>query len=282
VYSDQTGHFPTTSSSGNNQVFVLYDYDSNSIHAVPMASKTAQDILAAYTSTANTLIKAGLRPKLQRMDNECSAVLKQFMETQNIQYQLVPPGVHRANAAERAIRMFKNHFIAGLATTDPNFPMHLWDRLLPQAVITLNLLRTSRINPNLSAYAQVFGQCNFAAHPLAPPGTHLLVHEKPDQRASWAPHAVDGWYIGPSLQHYRCHKVWIWSSKHERVSDTVTWLPKTALVPLPTTAELIQAHPTTATSRRPHACTNLGTTRRHITTTNTYYCTTRNTNPATN
>jgi hypothetical protein len=166
---------------------------------------------------------------------------KRYMDSENIQYQLVPPGVHRANSAERAIRTFKNQFIAGLATTDPDFPMHLWDKLVPQAIITLNLLRTSRINPQLSAYTQVFGQYNFAAHPLAPPGTHILIHEKPDQRASWAPHAVDAWYIGPSLQHYRYHRTWVWASRHERVSDTVTWLPKPAPIPSPTIEELILA-----------------------------------------
>jgi hypothetical protein len=90
-----------------------------------MPTKTAADILAAYTSVVNTLIHAGLRPKLQQMDNEYSNILKRYMDTESIQYQLVPPGVHRANSAERAIRMFKNHFIAGLATTDPSFPMHL-------------------------------------------------------------------------------------------------------------------------------------------------------------
>jgi hypothetical protein len=206
IFSDQTGKFPTTSSQGNTQLFVLYDFDSNSIHAIPMPTKSGPDILTAYTTVVNTLIAAGLRPKLQRLDNECSGALQQFMATENIAFQLVPPGVHRANTAERAIRTFKNHFISGLCTTDPKFPLHLWDRLVPQALITLNLLRASRINPNLSAYAQVFGQYNFSAHPLAPPGTHFLIHEKPHNRASWAPHALDAWYLGPALNHYRCHR----------------------------------------------------------------------------
>jgi hypothetical protein len=47
-------------------------------------------------------------------------------------YQLVPPHCHRTNAAERAIRIFKEHFKSGLATVDPDFPVHLWDRILPQ------------------------------------------------------------------------------------------------------------------------------------------------------
>jgi hypothetical protein len=68
----------------------------------------------------------------------------------NIAYQLVPPHCHRRNAAEHAIRTFKEHFVAGLSSVDPSFPMHLWDRLLPQAEITSNLLRTSRLHPQLN------------------------------------------------------------------------------------------------------------------------------------
>ena len=53
---------------------------------------------------------------------------------------------------------------------DPDFPLHQWDQLIEQAVITLNLLRPARINPSLSAYAYLFGNFNYAATPIAPPG----------------------------------------------------------------------------------------------------------------
>jgi hypothetical protein len=55
--------------------------------------------------------------------------------------------------------------------------MHLWCRLIPQADIALNLLRGSRVNPKLSAYAQVHGHFDFNRTPLAPPGTFVLCHE---------------------------------------------------------------------------------------------------------
>ena len=86
--------------------------------------------------------------------------------------------MHRRNAAERAIRTYKNHLLAGIATCHPDFPLTEWDRLIDQCNITINLLRTSRINPNLSAYAYLNGNYNFNAHPLAPPGTKVLVHHK--------------------------------------------------------------------------------------------------------
>jgi hypothetical protein len=143
IFRDQTGRFILPSSTGNTQLMVVYDYDSNYIHAEPMKSKTGPAIIAAYKRVHQNLFAAGLRPRLQRLENECSQQLKTFMNEQVIDFQLVSPDNHRRNAAERAIRTFKNHFIAGLCSTEKNFPMHLWDRLLPQAILTLNLLRGS-------------------------------------------------------------------------------------------------------------------------------------------
>ena len=232
VFTDQTGRFIVPSSGGNTQLLIVYDYDSNYIHAEPMKSKTAKEILQAYQRAHKKLVEAGLHPRLHRLDNEASAILKQFMHDEQEDYQLVPPGIHRRNAAERAIRTYKNHFIAGLCTTHPDFPLHLWDRLIEQATLTLNLLRGSRINPKLSAWAQVNGHFDFNRTPIAPPGTHVLVHEKPADRRTWAPHAVDAWYLGPAMESYRCYRTYVWATHAERITDTLTW--KKTTVPIPT------------------------------------------------
>jgi hypothetical protein len=105
--------------------------------------------------------------------------LKNFFTVNNIAYQLVPPHCHRSNAAERAIRTFKEHFLAGLSSFDPSFPMHLWDRLLPQVEITLNLLRTSRLHPQLSAAAHCHELVDYNKTAFAPPGCKIITHEKP-------------------------------------------------------------------------------------------------------
>ena len=55
------------------------------------------------------------------MDNEESTDLKTTMKLIYLDYQLVPLHQHRRNAAEKAIRPFKNHFIAGLCLLDPKF-----------------------------------------------------------------------------------------------------------------------------------------------------------------
>ena len=171
------------------------------------------------------MVAPGLRPRLHTLDNEASTSLKEFLTAEHVEYQLVPPHIHRRNSAERAIQTFKNHFIAGLASTDPNFPLSNWRRLLPQAELTLNLLRPSRLNPKLSAYAQLEGAFDFNRTPLAPPGTRVIVHEKPNQRRTWAPHGIDGWYIGPALDHYQCYRVWIPSTHAERIMDTIQFFP---------------------------------------------------------
>jgi hypothetical protein len=237
IYTDQTGRFVTPSLSGNEYLLVLYDYDSNYVHAEPLRNRKGPAILAAYKSATAILRRAGLHPKLQRLDNEASEALKTYMTDSAIDFQLAPPQIHRRNAAERAIRTFKNHFVAGLCSTDTGFPLNLWDTLVPQALLTLNLMRSSRINPRLSAHAQIYGAFDYNRTPLAPPGCKVLVHEKPSVRGTWAPHAVDGWYLGPALAHYRCYTVWVWDTASTRVSDTVEWFPQHVTMPALSSAD---------------------------------------------
>jgi hypothetical protein len=87
---------------------------------------------------------------------------------------LPSPQHHRRSAAERAIRTFKEHFVAGLSSVDHTFPLHLWDRLLPQTEITLNLLRTSRLHPQLSATVQFRGLVDYNKTAFSPPGCKII------------------------------------------------------------------------------------------------------------
>ena len=149
---------PTSIGLAVQHIMILYDYDGNFIFVQPFHNRTTSCFLAAaYQKLHRRLCKAGPRPKLQRLDNECSTLLKDFLAAEDIDFQLVPPAVHRHNAAKRAIRTFQNHLIAGLCCVDKDVPLHLWDLLLDQAELTLNLLRGSRINPKLLAWAQVNG-----------------------------------------------------------------------------------------------------------------------------
>jgi hypothetical protein len=187
-------------------------------------------------------VARGLKPKLMKLDNEASKLLKTYLHQQDIIFQLVPPYSHRRNSAERAIRSFKDQLIAGLCSTDKYFPMHLWDISLPQAVITLNMLRTSRINPKLSVATHIYGQYDFNRAPMAPPGTIIIAHETPSRRRTWAPNGQDGWYIGPALEHYRCYTMYITKTRGDRIVETVEFFPEKFTLPFPSTQDLaIQA-----------------------------------------
>ena len=230
-YMDLTGRFPEKSARGNQYLLVVYDYDSNAILVEPIVNRQKATITRAWKTIHDTLSTKGAKPKLYVLDNEASKELKVAIKNEDVAYELVPPHIHRRNAAERAIRTFKNHFIAGLASVDPDFPVAQWDRLLPQAVITLNHLRNARANPKLSAHAYLFGAYNFNAHPMAPPGTKVLVHEKSNNRGTWSPHGIPGWYIGPTLEHYRCVKCYIPRTNNIRISDTVQYFPHSIALP---------------------------------------------------
>ena len=242
AYSDLTGRYPHTSSRGHKYILVVYDHDSNAILVTPLKNRQAAEITKGWTEIHDRLARHDNAPKLFILDNEVSFEFKKALDKKNIAFQLVPPHTHRRNAAERAIRTFKNHFLSVLATADPEFPVSEWDRLLPQAELTLNLLRNSRVNPRLSSYAYLFGPFDFNTTPLAPAGTKVLVHEKPSQRASWAYHGVEGWYIGPSLHHYRCLKCYLPSTGGTRDADTVQFFPKQIPFPQISTEDyLLQA-----------------------------------------
>jgi hypothetical protein len=161
LYTDLTGKLPLRSSKGNSYVMVCYVYDCNYIEVIPMKSRSASEWVKAYDTIHEELTIKGFKPKLKTLDNEASAAMKNVFTANDVDYQLVPPLCHRRNAAERAIWTFKEHFVAGLSSLDPTFPLHLWDRLLPQAEITLNLMRTSRLHPQLSAAARFRGLVDY-------------------------------------------------------------------------------------------------------------------------
>jgi hypothetical protein len=115
--------------------------------------------------------------------------------------------------------------VAGLSSVDPSFPMHLWDRLLPKAEITLNLLRTSRLHPQLSAAAHYHGLVHYNKTAFAPPGCKIIAHEKPGKRRAWAHHGQHGYSLCAAMHHYRCQNVYIPTTASKRIVDTLEVFP---------------------------------------------------------
>jgi hypothetical protein len=232
IYTDQTGQFPVTTNQGNKYILVLCNYNTNAILTKPLMNCTGNEILRVYQKLHTYLTRWGFQPHTHWLDNEGSGALKRWNNQQQVTFQVVSPHMHRPNAAKCAIHTWKNHFVVGLCSTDSNFPMHLWDQLLPQATtITLNLLQQSRRNPKISAYQKLEGNYDFNSAPMAPPGTKIILQEKPNQQKTWEPHGTDGWYLGPALKHYCCFWVFINKTKTERTLDTVAFFLQHTPVP---------------------------------------------------
>ena len=172
------------SSSGNQYIFILYHYDTKSIHTHILKNWQALEITKSWITFHEHLQQNGTAPALHILDNECSSTMQKSFRKYNVNFQLVPPYTHRRNAPERAIRTLKNHLCAVLASCDPNFPSQEWDRLVSQEILTLNLLRSSCTNPSLSAHAAINGNFDFNTMPLAPPVTNVLIHESASNQPS--------------------------------------------------------------------------------------------------
>jgi hypothetical protein len=123
------------------------------------------------------LVLKGFKPKLNIMDNQATKHIQTLLTENDCKLQLVEPHNHCINTAAWAIQTFKDAFNAVLATTDSNFPLHLWDQLKPQIQDTLNLLQASCINPAISAYEILNGPYNWNRYPLALLGCRAIVYK---------------------------------------------------------------------------------------------------------
>ncbi len=132
AYSDLTRAFPFTAANGDQYIFVFYSYDVNAILLECMKNRSDAEMTRVYQKCYQKLEQQGIKPKINIMDNEASLAVKTWMLNNNIEYQLTTVD-NQTNVAERCIETANHHIIAGLATTDENFPIQQWNRLIPQA-----------------------------------------------------------------------------------------------------------------------------------------------------
>ena len=175
IYADQTGRFPVTPSKGSKYILLIYDYDSNAILDKPIKNRMATEILRAYTKLVTYLKNRGFRPQKSTgstiMKHRSSS--KHSVMTMTLDFNLCRPTcIDTIQQSERfeLVRNWKNHFVAGLCSTDSQFPtMH-------QATLTLSLLRPSRCNPQGSAYTTLENTFDFNKTPMATPHTKVIIH----------------------------------------------------------------------------------------------------------
>jgi hypothetical protein len=65
-------------------MLIMYDYDSNSILSAPMKNRGDKEMVRACDFLIQSLTIRGLKPRLQRLDNEASLALRNYLTQQGI------------------------------------------------------------------------------------------------------------------------------------------------------------------------------------------------------
>ena len=237
--SDGTGnfmHFPF-------YFLIMYNYDTNTIHSECAYNHTASEYVRAYNAGLQYYAQYNIKPNYEVMDNILAAEIAANFRDQHITVSLVPPGNHRALRAERIIRVWKNHTNGCLNATSSLFPLSKVRFLLPHIDKTLNLLRPSKTNPNISAWEGLNGKpYDYNAHPFHPAGTRCVVLDRPENRDTWANHGREYFNVNSADKHYRCTELINSSSTVVRVSDSIQFLPDaTPVAKYPTLQRVIAA-----------------------------------------
>jgi hypothetical protein len=84
VYTDQTGQFPITSSNGYKYMLVMYHYDTNAILVEPLKTRHGNEMLRGYKKLYTHLTNRGFKPTTHWLDNEASAALKEFNQSEQV------------------------------------------------------------------------------------------------------------------------------------------------------------------------------------------------------
>ena len=140
IASDQTGAFPRVSNRGHKYISVFYVYDANFVKGVPVKSRHRQELLRAYDEIYKWCTVQGFKPQLQKMDNETSKDVEEFIESQNADLQYAAPCSH-CPLAKKAVQTYKARFKSTTASLPDNFPVGYWCRLCEQVDLSVNIVR---------------------------------------------------------------------------------------------------------------------------------------------
>jgi hypothetical protein len=185
LFTNQTGHFPITSKCGHAYVVVFYIYNVNVICSILIKNCSKEELLCAYHKIYAWLTLRGFKPLLHKLDNKTSKDVKTFVATKQTRIQYTPPDIHCLNLAKQAISTWKNHFLSGMVGLPKTFPLANWCQLTAQCNATLNMLCPCSQNPLLLAHKVLDCLFSFEVMPMAPLGTEILVHMKPNCWCTW-------------------------------------------------------------------------------------------------
>ena len=128
-----------------------------------------------------------------------------------------------------------------LSGVDPDFPNFMWDNLLAQKELTLNILFQSTLDPRILAWEYFNGAFEYSATPLGPIGCKIIIHTKSNNHKSWDRRGREVFSVGPALHHYRCIQEIDGKTKALLITYTSDYLHEYLTQPI-LTAEDIMTH----------------------------------------
>ena len=210
----------------------MYDYDSNVIWSHPIKSQESPDLIIGINACYKVLEDANITLIIHCLDNKKFDNIIQVIKKNVLKHQITTSHDHRQLPVERAISTWKYHCTSCLHGADKHFPVYLWCCTINQINIQVNLLRNSKINPCRSAYAELFGQYDFSACPLAPIGTEVIIFQpRTNQTTSYSDHGNYGWYVGPCLKKIYNYQVYVTATKGTQESNRVDFFPTKSRLP---------------------------------------------------
>ena len=100
----------------------------------------------------------------------------------------------------------------------------MWDNMLIQTELTLNLLRQATLNPRISTWEYFNNPFDYTATPLGTVGCIIIIHNKSNKQRSWYQRGHEGFNVGLGLKHYRCFQAIDRKTKRLIITDTVEFL----------------------------------------------------------
>ena len=102
----------------------------------------------------------------------------------------------------------------------------MWDNLLVQTELKINLLRQATLSPSISAWEYFNRDFYYTATPLGPISCKIIIHTTSNKRKQWDQRGRDGFSVGPALQHYRCIQEIDSKTRSLIFTDTAEYLQK--------------------------------------------------------
>ena len=130
-------------------------------------------------------------------------------------------------------------FLSVISGIDPSFPKFIWDNLLAQTYLTLNLLRQATLNPCISAWGYLKGAFEYVPTPLGTTGCKIIIHTTSKNRKYWYQRGREGFSVGPALHHYRCIQAIDRKTKPMPIIYTEEYLYEYLTQPIVTAEEII-------------------------------------------